>query len=296
MYLSKAYDCIPHDLLIANLHAYGLGIKAIKLLHSYLTNRTQGTKINNSFSEWVEIIIGIPQWSGVLGPLLFNIFINDLLLGIEDGNLCSFSDDYTLYTCCESLNEAKFLIESQFSLIIDWFKDNFMKMNPEICQVITLGQKNFSVEINNILTKPVPEVTLLGVTLDNKVNFNSHTSNICKEASKKSSFHLIVGNRLNNSQKTTLINSFFFSQFNYCPLVWMFCSKEANNEIEKLQKRTLQIIHDHFSSSYNDLRMKDNSATIQRNLQFLMTEIFKTIHDENPPFMTEIFCYGRILL
>ena len=200
MDLSKAYDCIPHDLLIANMHAYGLGIKAIKLLHSYLTNKTQGTKINNSFSEWVEIIIGIPQWSGVLGPLLFNIFINDLLLGIEDGNLCSFSDDNTLYTCCESLNEAKFLIESQCSLIIDWFKDNFMKMNPEKCQVITLGQKNFSVEINNILTKPVPEVTLLGVTLDNKVNFNSHTSNICKEASKKSSALLIVGNLLNNSQ------------------------------------------------------------------------------------------------
>ena len=130
MDLSKAYGCIRHDLLIAKLQAYGLEIKAIKLLHSYLTNRKQRTKINNSFSEWVEIRIGITQGS-VLGPMLFNIFINDLLLGIEDGNLCNFADDNTLYTCCESLNEAKFLIESQCSLIIDWFKDNFMKMNPE---------------------------------------------------------------------------------------------------------------------------------------------------------------------
>ena len=72
MDLSKAYDCIPHDLLIAKLHAYGLGIKAIKLLDSYLTNKKQRTKINNSISEWVEIVIGIPQGS-VLGPLLFNI-------------------------------------------------------------------------------------------------------------------------------------------------------------------------------------------------------------------------------
>ena len=61
MDLSKVYDCILHDLLIAKLHAYGLGIKAIKLLHSYLTNRKQRTKINNSFSEWVEILIGIPK-------------------------------------------------------------------------------------------------------------------------------------------------------------------------------------------------------------------------------------------
>ena len=109
---------------------------------------------------------------------------------------------------------------------------------------------------------------------------------------------LRVGNWLNHSQKTTLINSFFFSQFNYCPLVWMFCSKMANNEIEKLHKRALQIIHDDFSSSYDDLRMKDNSATIYvRNLQFLMTEIFRTIHDENPPFKKQIFimeesCYN----
>ena len=179
MDLSKAYDCISYDLLIAKLHAYGLGITAIRLLHSYLTNRKQRTKINNSFSEWVEILIGIPQGS-VLGPLLFNIFINDLLLGIEDGNLCNFADDNTLYKCCETLNKAKFLIESQCSLIIDWFEDNFMKMNPETCQVIILGQKaipeNFSVEIDNILRKPVPEVTLLEVTLDNKLKFNSHTS------------------------------------------------------------------------------------------------------------------------
>ena len=61
MDLSKVYDCNPHDLLIAKLHAYGLGIKAIKLLHIYLTNRKQRTKINNSFGEWVEILIGIPE-------------------------------------------------------------------------------------------------------------------------------------------------------------------------------------------------------------------------------------------
>ena len=77
------------------------------------------------------------------------------------------------------------------------------------------------------------------------------------------------------SQIRNVLNSFFCSQFSYCLLVWMFCSKEANNEIEKLHKRALQIIHYDFSSSWDDLCMKDNSATIHvRNLQLLLTEIF----------------------
>ena len=70
--LSKAFDCIQHDLLIAKLHAYGFNMKSLKLLNNYLYNRKQRTKINSTFSEWVNIIFGVPQGS-ILGPLLFNI-------------------------------------------------------------------------------------------------------------------------------------------------------------------------------------------------------------------------------
>ena len=88
--LSKAFDCLDHELLIAKLNAYDFSLTALKLVHNYLSNRKQRTKINPKYSSLLEIIFGVPQGL-ILGPLLFNIFLIDLFFIIEYTDIAGYA-------------------------------------------------------------------------------------------------------------------------------------------------------------------------------------------------------------
>ena len=103
MDLSKAFDCIPHDLFIAKLHVYGLSFDTVTFLNLYLKDRKQNIRINNIFSAFQNILSGVVPQGSILGPILFNIFLNDLFLCIKMSDLHNFADDNTITATCNTL-------------------------------------------------------------------------------------------------------------------------------------------------------------------------------------------------
>ena len=116
MDLSKAFDTINHSLLLAKLDAYVFSRASLKLMQNYLCNRQQRISINSSFSDWTEVKTGVLQGS-ILGPLLFNMFLKDNFLFISKCNLCSYTDDNTLYSSGEDLNQIRRNLEIDFMIL-----------------------------------------------------------------------------------------------------------------------------------------------------------------------------------
>ena len=143
MDLSKAFDSMKHGLLIAKLHAYGLSIEALELIQNYLSNRKQRVKLNTTFCAWKETKVDVPQGS-VLGPLLFNVFINDICLIVNKTKICTYADDTTIYACHTELNTIIKNLETVGSILSNWFSSNFMKLNDDNCHLMIFGKTKMS--------------------------------------------------------------------------------------------------------------------------------------------------------
>ena len=146
MDLSKAFDCLPHDLILLKLIYYGLSDNALKLNESYLTNRKQWVKLGSTKSDFESIHQGVPQGS-ILGPVLFKIFINDIFHFVESCNLYNYADDNTVSCSDHSLENVIYKLINDSLLLIKWFLNNKMKTNPEKFQAIAVGEQTRNEDI-----------------------------------------------------------------------------------------------------------------------------------------------------
>ena len=209
MDLSKAFDTINHELLIAKLNAYGFSDSALKLILDYLSDRWQRVKINATFSSWSELLKGVPQGS-VLGPLLFNIYLNDLFF-ILTCEACNFADDTTPFVSNLNLNVVLEKLEENAEICLNWFNNNYMKMNPDKSHLLLSGKKTEQmwVKVGNDNILETNEVKLLGVSIDNELKFDNYIENTCKKAHAKLTALSRMSRFFNINQRHVLFKAFF---------------------------------------------------------------------------------------
>ena len=275
MDLSKAFNTINHELLIAKLDAYSFSKKSLELILDYLLNRLQLVKINSTFSSWSEITQDVPQGS-VLGPLLFNIYLNDLFFLLDDIDICNFADNKTPNVCDMELKVVLDKLKNCSELAIAWFKSNYMKLNEEKCELLVCGYRfeQLWIKVGDNKTWEKSLVKLLGVTIDNELKFDKYVAEICAKTNRKLSVQLRLSKFLCLDKRRTLFKSFIEAQFKYCPLIWMFCSRSSNKKISRLYD-----LYDDYSSSFETLLERDSSFTIHhQNIQSMLIEIYKSLN------------------
>ena len=214
--LPKAFDCLHHELLTAKLDAFGFDIKSVKSIQQYFSNRKQRVKVGNAYSSWIEIFHGIPQRS-ILGPLIFNIFLCDLLGFLKGVAVASYADDTTPYTANKTNDLVIKEIEHFSEVLFKWFDFNYMKINSGKSHTLFSGNDNLSANIDNHTIISENKNGLLGIILDSKLSFEDHINNLCKKASQKLKALARIAPYMCLEKRKTVMKAYISSQFGYCP-------------------------------------------------------------------------------
>ena len=290
--LSKAFDTINHELLIAKMYAYGFSIDALKIVRSYLSDRWCRTKIDGSYSNWQKILRGMPQGS-VNGPKWFNIYLNDLFFLFLNTNVCNIADDTTPYACDADLGALLQNLESDVASALLWFDANYMKPNQTKCHLLNPSRtpEMLWIQVGEQVIWESRQERLLGVNVDKALSFKQHVENLCKNAGSKVTALARLVRILSMEKKKILMTAFIEAQFSYCPLVWMYChSRKLNNRINLIHERGLRMVYEDYTSTFEELLQKDGSVTIHhRNIQLVAVAMFKVRNGICPEIMKDLF-------
>lgn len=169
--------------------------------------------------------------------------MNDIFLFAENTNITNYADDSTPYAIESNIDDLLNVLEQDTNILFTWFKNNEMKANDDKCYLLVINGKENKINIGNEEIASSNSVKLLGVTIDKKLNFTEHVTNICKKANQKLHALARIAKYLDTEKLRLIMKTFIDSQFNYCPLTWMFHSRIMNNKINKLHERALRIAY-----------------------------------------------------
>ena len=245
--LAKAFDSLNHDILLDKLSYYGVHGTAKTLLKSYLSDRKQYVKIDEVKSSIQSIKTGVPQGS-IVGPLLFNIFINDIIKSSRKFNFILYADDTTLNSAVENFgnttDEIQSSIISELQIICKWLDLNKLCLNVNKSKFMLFHMQQrvtplWHFELNGSPIEYIQEFNFLGLTLDSSLSFKVHLTKIGNKISRVIGFLHKLQHISPSYLLRMIYNSLILSHMNYSLLVW-----GANcHSIELLQKMTVRVIN-----------------------------------------------------
>ena len=261
--LSKAFDCIDHNILFDKLYFYGIRGIALDLIKSYLTNRKQYVNIENTSSSFLDITLGVPQGSN-LGPLLFLLYVNDLPNASDILSFILFADDTNLFLASNDQLNISNILNAELEKVNSWFlankllinfsKTNYMIFKPQNKRI---DENLINVFIDNNHINKVTSVKFLGVRIDSKLLWKEHITDISLKISSITG----VLNRLKSTLPLPVLlklyNSMILPYLTYCNIIWGKCASYLLQKLFLLQKRAIRIItNSPYLAHTNDLFSK----------------------------------------
>ena len=295
--LSKAFDTVNHRILLEKLHH--LGIRGIpnKLLESYLTNRHQYVQINDSKSSLRPITCGVPQGS-VLGPLLFILYINDLVNACSTGRIRIFADDTAVYFVCSNIHELIQLVTEIMEHLDIWFSANLLTLNTDksyFCIFRTTQNhiNNLPDEIvfNDKSIKRASSIKYLGITLDEFLNWNEHVANIIKSLNSLFSVFYNIRRYLTFEHIKVIYYTMVYSRIKYGICAYGFAKKENMDKVQILQNKLLKVLLEmKWRTPTNELHNKlDILLVNDLFFQEISTFVYNYLHGNLPDVFVDYY-------
>lgn len=237
---SKAFDKIPHSILIKKIGDIGIHGDLLRWFESYLKQRSQAVTIKGFCSSFVPVSSGVPQGSH-LGPLLFNLFINDIASIFKNTDILIYADDMKIFKQIKSPDDC-ILLQDDLDKLCSYCNINHLTLNTKKCNSISFSRKLKPIDhyyhLNNVVLKRVEQIRDLGVHLDSKLTFKTHMDIITAKAYRMLGFVLRTGRDFKLCSTLLLLyNSYVRSILEYASSVWNPQYKVHIDAIEKINKK-----------------------------------------------------------
>lgn len=278
---SKAFDRINHRILAVKLEHYGFRGISLGLLMSYLKHRKQCVVIDENRSSLLEITSGVPQGS-ILGPLLFNIYVNDITKLNKNAECIMYADDTTLLLQSTNVHDLTYAANIELLEILKWTEINCLEINGSKTKAVlftpvqNIVNRNLSLHLGSENIEVVQEVKTLGVIFHQHLNWNTQVDHVAKRLSKACGVLCKFRQVLPSKVKLLLYNSMFAPHINYCNLVWGNTSQGNINKLVLLQKKAIRhIANASYDAHTAELFQTLNVLPLQHSFQFNLIMKYK---------------------